>query len=64
MLPSSVIWMNECAALRRLPPLFKTEAKVIKCDAVDMEALTVGSVYTNKLRREVQHLPELRLALA
>src|SRR6266478_3397082 len=29
-----------------------------------METFTVGSVYTYKLRREVQHLPELCLALA
>src|SRR5713101_1588581 len=31
----------------------------MKCNAVDIERFAIGSVYPNKLRREVQHLPEL-----
>jgi hypothetical protein len=59
LLLASVIRVNECTAFRRLPPLFKTKAQVIKSDAVDMKSFTVGSVYTDKLRREVQDLSEL-----
>src|SRR5258708_26257442 len=51
--------MNERTGMRRLPPLFKTEAQVIKCDAVNMKTFAVGSEDRNELWREVQHLPEL-----
>lgn len=47
--------MNERTALSWLP-LFQTEATVIKCDAVDMQRFTVGSIDTNKLWREAQYL--------
>ena len=62
-LARSVIWMNERTPLTRLPPLLKAKAKVIKCDAVDIETLAIGSVYGNKLRRKVQDLAELRFLL-
>jgi hypothetical protein len=55
--------MNEHTPLTRLPPLLKAKAKVIKCDAVDIETLAIGSVYGNKLRRKVQDLAELRFLL-
>src|SRR5258707_1515472 len=51
--------MNERTGMRRLPPLFKTKAQVIKCDAVDIKTFAVGSEDSNELWREVQHLPEL-----
>src|SRR5260221_14492804 len=51
--------MNERTGMRRLPPLFKTEAQVIKCDAVDIKTFAVGSEDSNELWREVQQLPEL-----
>ena len=55
--------MNERTPLTRLPPLLKAKAKVIKCDAVDIETLAIGSVYGNKLRRKVQDLAEFRFLL-
>src|SRR5437879_11655347 len=42
-----------------LPPLIKTKAEVIERDAVGIKTFAVGSEYPNKLRRKVQHLPEL-----
>src|SRR4029077_10513493 len=57
--PRSIIRMNERTGRRRLPPLFKTKAQVIKCDAVDMKTFAVGSEDRNELWREVQHLLEL-----
>src|SRR5229473_836032 len=56
--------MNERTGMRRLPPLFKTEAQVIKCDAVDIKRFAVGSEDSNELWREVQHLPELHFTSA
>src|SRR5260221_1286295 len=56
--------MNERTGMRRLPPLFKTEAQVIKCDAVDIKTFAVGSEDSNELWREVQHLPELHFTSA
>src|SRR5258708_2533548 len=56
--------MNERTGMRRLPPLFKTKAQVIKCDAVDVKAFAVRSEYSNELRGEIQHLPELHLTSA
>src|SRR5260370_36969998 len=56
--------MNERTGMRRLPPLFKTEAQGIKCDAVDIKTFAVGSEDSNELWREVQHLPELHLTSA
>src|SRR5258705_11751345 len=56
--------MNERTGMRRLPPLFKTKAQVIKCDAVDMKTFAVRSEYSNELRGEIQHLPELHFTSA
>src|SRR5258707_1717299 len=56
--------MNERTGMRLLPPLFKTEAQVIKSDAVDMKTFAVRSEYSNELRGEVQHLPELHFTSA
>src|SRR5271168_3835205 len=42
-----------------LEPLFKTKADVIERNAVGMETFATRSEYSNKLRREIQHLPEL-----
>src|SRR5712675_1648243 len=56
--------MNERTGMRRLPPIFKTKAQVIKCDAVDMKTFAVGSEDRNELWREVQHLPELHFTSA
>src|SRR6266436_2349399 len=56
--------MNERTGMRRLPPLFKTEAQVIKCDAVDIKTFAVGSEDSNELWREVQHLTELHFTSA
>src|ERR1700722_1942881 len=44
-----------------LPPLIKTKADVIERDAIGIQTFAVGPVYRNKLRREVQHLPEFFL---
>src|SRR5260370_38594506 len=51
--------MTERTGNGSLPQLFKTEAQVIKCDAVDIKTFAVGSEDSNELWREVQHLPEL-----
>src|SRR5579862_591247 len=59
-----VIRMKVHIAIRRVPPLFETTAKVIERNAVGIKAIAVGSVHRNNLRREVQHLPELRFLLA
>src|SRR6266481_6127157 len=56
--------MNERTGMRRLPPLFKTEAQVIKCDAVDIKTFAVGSEDSTELWREVQHLRELHFTSA
>jgi hypothetical protein len=47
--------------LSRCPRLLREGE--IKCDAVDIETLAIGSVYGNKLRRKVQDLAELRFLL-
>src|SRR4029077_15575057 len=56
--------MKEFIAIRFLPPLFKVKAEVIERDAVGIETFAVRSEYRNKLRCEVQHLPELRFTSA
>ena len=63
-LPRSVIWVNECTALGRLPPLFKSQAQVIKRGSVRVQVLAPGSEDTDELWREIQRVPELCLALA
>ena len=56
--------MKVHTAIRCLPPLFKTKADVVERNAVGINALAVGSVHCNNLRREVQHLPELHFTSA
>src|SRR5216683_5490712 len=51
-------------ATRRLLPLFETKTEVIEQDTVGVKAFTVRSVYRNKLRRELQNLPELHFTSA
>src|SRR6202043_3251596 len=50
--------MNERAPSFSLPPRIKTKAGVVERNAIGIQTFAVGSVYGNKLRREVQHLPE------
>src|SRR5471032_1479923 len=52
--------MSERTMSLCLPPLFETDSCVGKCNMVGIETFAVGSVYRNELRREVQHLTELR----
>src|SRR5258705_11970996 len=56
--------MNKRTGMSGLQPLLKTEAQVIKCDAVDIKTFAVGSEDSNELWREVQHLPELHFTSA
>src|SRR5260370_24025144 len=53
--------MNERAPRFCLPPLINTKAGVIERNAIGIQTFAVGSVYRNKLRREVQHLPKFLL---
>src|ERR1700730_5679349 len=46
-----------------LQPFIQTHAKVLERVAICIETLAVGSVYRNKLRRQVQHLSQLCLLL-
>src|SRR5258706_7915032 len=55
--------MNERAPRFCLPPLINTKAGVIERNAIGIQTFAVGSVYRNKLRREVQHLPKFLLTL-
>src|SRR5258706_5885682 len=47
-----------------LPPLFKTKADVIEHNAVGIKTFATRSEYRNKLRNEVQNLPELHFTSA
>src|SRR5713226_10765642 len=66
--PFSVIRMNEPTGARKpsgcLPPLFKTKADVIERNAVGIKTFATGSEYSNKLRNEVDYLPELHFTSA
>src|SRR6266436_1542959 len=62
--PFMVSRMKEFTAIRSLPPLFKVNAEVIERDVVGIKAFAVRSEYRNKLRCEVQHLPELHFTSA
>src|SRR6202161_2565676 len=53
--------MNERAPSFCLPPLINTKAGVIERSAIGIKTFAVASVYRNKLRREVQHLPKFLL---
>jgi hypothetical protein len=61
-----VIRMNKRPGRKKipgcLPPLIKSSAEVIEQDAVSVKTFAVGTEYPGKLRREVQHLPEVRFA--
>src|SRR5258705_9664183 len=46
------------------PPFVETDAEVIESGAVCIEAFTVRPVHRNKLRNEVDHLPELHFTSA
>src|SRR5271163_3469125 len=50
--------MND-TPIASLSPFIKTKAEVIKRGAAGIKTFLVGSEYKDKLRREVQHLPEL-----
>src|SRR3979490_1262376 len=52
------------SAGRSVLPLIKTDTEVVKCDAVDIEALAVGPENSYELRREVQRLPEFHFTFA
>src|SRR6266852_8164402 len=62
--PFTVIRMKEFTAIRSLPPLFKVKAEVIERDVVGIKTFAVRSEYRNKLRCEVEHLPELHFTSA
>src|ERR1700693_1727552 len=62
--PFPVIRMKELTAIRSLLPFFKANAEVIEHDAVGIKTFAVRSKYCNKLRCEVQHLPELHFTSA
>src|ERR1700686_3828726 len=47
-----------------LPPFIETDAKVIEPNLVYMEMFAAGTENRDKLRREVQHLPELHFTSA
>src|SRR6266571_2403318 len=47
-----------------LPPLVERAAEVRERRAIGVQALAVGSQYTDDLRREVEYLPEFHFALA
>src|SRR5258707_5552826 len=51
------------SAKASLPPLIQTHAKVVERDAIGIKTLAVGSVHSDKLGREVQHLPEFHFLL-
>src|SRR6266568_2142134 len=65
--PFPVVRMNEPTGTKKasgcLLPLFKSKTDVVERNAVGIETLAVGSVYRNKLRRQVQNLPQLCLLL-
>src|ERR1700730_4150977 len=46
-----------------LQPFIQTHAKVLERVAIRIETLAVGSVYCDKLRRQVQHLSQFCLLL-
>src|SRR5580658_3446211 len=56
--------MKGRAKSRSLLPLVETKTEVIQHGAVGIKAFADRSVYSNELRGEIQHLPELRLTSA
>jgi len=53
-----------CSKGPLLPPRIKSQAEIVERNTVDIQALPVGAVYSDKLRSKVQNLPELRFLLA
>ena len=47
-----------------LPPFVETDAQVVERGAIQEEAFAVGTKNRDKLRCEVQHLPEFDLRLS
>ena len=60
----AVVRMKGSTKLGSSPPLVETKTKVIKHDAVGVKAFAIWPVHRNKLRRQVQNLPELHLLLS
>ncbi len=61
--PLPVIGMKGRTKFRSLLPLFETKTEVIEHDAVGVKAFTIRPVHRNKLRHQVQNLPELHFLL-
>src|SRR6266446_728594 len=61
--PFRIVGMN-FSGKAPLPPFIETDAKVIEPNSVHMELFAVGTENRHKLRREVQHLPELNFTSA
>lgn len=47
-----------------LPPLIQAKAAIIERGSVGIDTFMIGPEYDNKLRREVQHLPQRRFQFA
>src|SRR3984893_8137249 len=54
-----VIRMKGLTKFESPPPNFETKPEVIEHDVVGVKAFTIRPVYRNKLRGQVQNLPEL-----
>jgi len=57
-----IVGMNLCAGLS-VAPLTKSDAEVVKRDAVDIEMLATGSENSYELRRQIQDVPKLHFLL-
>src|SRR5579862_687373 len=61
--PFPVIRMNGLTEFGPSSPLFETKTQVIEHDPIGVNAFMIGAVHRNKLRCEVQNLPELHFLL-
>src|SRR6266404_1899526 len=61
--PFPVIRIKGLTKFKSPSPLFETKTEVIEHDAVGVKAFTIRPVHRNKLRRQVQNLPELHFLL-
>src|SRR3984885_4082169 len=59
-----VVRVKSLTKFKSSPPLFQTKTEVIEHDAVGVKAFTIRPVHRNKLRRQVQNLPELPFLLS
>src|SRR3984893_12268016 len=59
-----VIRMKGLTKFESPPPNFETKPEVIEHDVVGVKAFTIRPVYRNKLRGQVQNLPELNFTSA